>query len=178
MDETPLGRMVVRLAAAVAIAGGLSLAVATAVTVLSVIGRALIPLRLGPIPGDFELVQASTLFAVFCFLPWCHLERGHAVVAILTDRLPARLGAVMEFVWDVVMAIVAAFIAWRFAAGLLDKLANGESTFILRIPLWVLYAGGMIGAATFVLVALYCAARSGRNALSTNPVAPVSGGGE
>jgi TRAP-type C4-dicarboxylate transport system permease small subunit len=178
MDETPVGRMVVQLTAAVAIAGGVSLAAATAVTVLSVVGRALIPLGLGPIPGDFELVQAATLFAVFCFLPWCHLERGHAFVAILTDRLPLRLGAALEFIWDAVMAIAAAFIAWRFTIGLLDKLANGESTFILRIPLWLVYAGGAIGAATFVLAALYCAVRSGTNALSTSPIAPVSGGGE
>lgn len=178
MDDTPLGRVVTGIARLVAIAGGLALGLAALVTVISVIGRALIPLGLSPIPGDVELVQAAILFAVFAFLPWCHLERGHAVVAILTDRFPVRIGAIIEFIWDVVMVVAAAFITWRFAYGLLDKVANKESSFILRIPLWVIYAGGMVGAVTFVIVAAYCALRSGRNAFSARPVAPVSGAGE
>lgn len=178
MDETPLGRVVIWIARLVALAGGLALALAAAVTVISVIGRALIPLGLGPIPGDVELVQAAILFAVFAFLPWCHVERGHAVVAILTDHFPARLGAIIEFIWDVVMVVAAAFITWRFAFGLLDKVANKESSFILRIPLWIIYSGGMVGAVTFVIAALYCAVRSASNAFSSRPVAPVSGAGE
>lgn len=178
MDETPLGRVVIWIARLAAIAGGIALAFAALVTVVSVIGRALIPLGLAPIPGDVELVQAAILFAVFAFLPWCHLERGHAVVAILTDRFPVRIGAIIEFIWDVVMVVAAAFITWRFAYGLLDKLSNKESSFILRIPLWIIYAGGMIGAVAFVIVAIYCALRSGNNAVSARPVAPVSGAGE
>lgn len=178
MDETPLGRVVIWVARLAAIAGGIALAFAALVTVVSVIGRALIPLGLAPIPGDVELVQAAILFAVFAFLPWCHLERGHAVVAILADRFPVRIGAIIEFIWDVVMVVAAAFITWRFAYGLLDKLSNKESSFILRIPLWIIYAGGMIGAVAFVIVAIYCALRSGNNAVSARPVAPVSGAGE
>lgn len=178
MDETPLGRVVIWIARLAAIAGGIALAFAALVTVVSVIGRALIPLGLAPIPGDVELVQAAILFAVFAFLPWCHLERGHAVVAILADRFPVRIGAIIEFIWDVVMVVAAAFITWRFAYGLLDKLSNKESSFILRIPLWIIYAGGMIGAVAFVIVAIYCALRSGNNAVSARPVAPVSGAGE
>ena len=178
MDRTPLGRMVSGLAAATAIAGGASLTFAVVVTVVSVIGRALIPFGLSPIPGDVELVQASMLFAVFCFLPWCHLERGHAVVAILTDNFPVRFSAVAEFIWDAVMLVAAAFIAWRFWAGLQDKLSNNESTFILRVPLWAIYSLGMIGAVIFVVVAVYCVARSAQNAVAANPYKPISGAGE
>jgi TRAP-type C4-dicarboxylate transport system permease small subunit len=130
------------------------------------------------VPGDFELIQAGILFAVFAFLPWCHLERGHAIVAILTDRFPARLNAIIEFVWDVVMLVAAVFIAWRLWAGLLDKYGNGESTFILRVPLWTIYSCGMVGAVVFVIVAVYCAVRSGRNAVSAHPIRAVSGASE
>lgn len=178
MDDTPAGRLVTALATAMAIAGGVALALITGITVVSVIGRALIPLGLSPIPGDVELIQAGVLFAVFSFMPWCQLERGHAVVAIVTDRFRVRVGALLEFVWDVFMLIAAVFIAWRFGAGLLDKYGNGESTFILRVPLWIVYSGGMIGALVFVMVAAYCAARSAANAVSANPVAPISGAGE
>jgi TRAP-type C4-dicarboxylate transport system permease small subunit len=178
MDDTPLGRLVYGLARAAAIAGGCALTVVTLVTVVSVIGRALIPVGLGAIPGDFEIVQAGVLFAVFCFLPWCHLERGHAIVAIVTDRFPLRISVVLEFLWDAFMLIAAAFIAWRLWAGLLDKFGNRESTFILRIPLWMLYSAGLIGALVFVVVTIYCVIRSGQNAVSTSPTRPLSGAGE
>jgi TRAP-type C4-dicarboxylate transport system permease small subunit len=178
MDDTPVGRLVHGLAAGIAIGGGIALIVITAITVLSVVGRAMIPFGLGAIPGDVEMVQAGILFAVFAFIPWCHLERGHAIVAIVTDRFPTRFSAVAEFLWDIAMLVAAVFVAWRLLAGLLDKYVNRESTFILRIPLWLVYSAGLIGAAVFVIAALYCAMRSGRNAIAADPVRPISGAGE
>lgn len=178
LDDTPIGRLVLALASSFAILGGVALAAVAAVTVLSVVGRALIPVGLSAIPGDVELVQAGILFAVFVFLPWCHLQRGHAIVAVLTDRFPIRFSAVVEFLWDAVMLLASAFVAWRLGVGLLDKYGNGESTFILRVPLWIVYSGGLVGAVVFVLVAAYCTVRSAGNAFSAEPMRPVSGAGE
>jgi TRAP-type C4-dicarboxylate transport system permease small subunit len=174
MDKTLAGRLVRGLARYTAISGGAVLIVITLTTIASVIGRALIPLGLGAIPGDFEIVQGGMLFAIFAFLPWCHLERGHAIVAILTDRLPGRFTAFVEFVWDLAMLLASAFIAWRLGVGLLDKFGNKESTFILRMPVWVIYTAGSVGATIFVVVAIYCAVRSGRNALFADPSRPAS----
>jgi TRAP-type C4-dicarboxylate transport system permease small subunit len=173
MDETRIGRLIHSLARYMALAGGAVMIVVTAVTVISIVGRSLIRFGLSPIPGDFEIVQAGMLFAIFAFLPWCHLERGHAIVAILTDRFPVRFNALAEFVWDAVMFVAGSFIAWRLSVGLFDKLGNRESTFILRFPIWIIYTLGMIGAAVFVVIALYCAVRSGRNAFSAQPQKPV-----
>lgn len=178
MDTTWIGRAVRALAAYVALAGGAVLVVITTTTVLSIVGRILIPLGLKPIPGDVEIVQAGMLFAILCFLPWAHLTRGHAIVAILTDRFPTRFNAILEFLMDVLMLLVAAFIIWRFQAGLIDKLANRETSFILRYPIWWSYAAGLLGLGTFLIVAAYCAVRSGRNAFSANPVRPLSEMGE
>jgi TRAP-type C4-dicarboxylate transport system permease small subunit len=178
MDETPVGRFVRRLAEYMALAGGAILIVITITTVLSIVGRLLIPIGLSAIPGDFEIVQAGMLFAIFAFLPWCHLTRGHAIVAVLTDRFSNRFNAVTEFLMDVAMMGAATFIALRLWVGLLDKLGNRESTFILRVPVWWIYSVGMIGAVVFVIVALYCAVRSARNAFSANPGRPVSEAGE
>jgi TRAP-type C4-dicarboxylate transport system permease small subunit len=178
MDNTSIGRAVFWLARTIAFLGGVVLSMVVVVVVVSVIGRALIPFGLGPIQGDFEMVQAGVLFAVFAFMPWCHLERGHAVVAIVTDRLPARFSAIAEFCWDLLMLVAASFIAARLWAGLLDKHGNGESTFILRVPLWIIYSGGLIGASVFVVAAAYCALRSGRNAAARIPTNSISGIGE
>ncbi len=178
MDETPIGRFVTRLAGLVAMAGGIALVFAALITVASVIGRSLIGMGLSPVPGDVELVQAAMLFSVFAFLPWCHLERGHAIVAILTDRFPVRIAAGLEALWDALMLVAAGFIAWRLGVGLMDKLGNREATFILGIPVWIVYALGLLGAVVGVLVAAYCAVRSARNAGSARPIPPVGGGSE
>ena len=69
-----LNRAVYALSLLFALLGGAVLIVLTLLTVASVSGRALIPLGLGPLPGDFELVEAGVAFAVFAFLPWCQLS--------------------------------------------------------------------------------------------------------
>ena len=76
---------------------------------------------------------------------------------------------------DALTLLVALFIAWRHWLGMLDKLKNGETTFLLGMPLWWVYASGLLGAAAFVVVALYCAGRSAANLLSPNPARPISG---
>lgn len=175
MDESLAGRLVAALARYVALAGGVALAAATAITVLSVIGRALIRFGFGAVPGDVELVQACVFFAVFAFLPWCQLTNGHAVVAIFTDRFPVRINALIVLIADLGMLGLAAFITWRHWAGTLDKLGNGEQTFILRIPLAWSYVSGLVGGIAFVIVAAYCVVRSGANLLSRTPRMPESG---
>ena len=66
-------------------------------TVVSIVGRASLTWAwvLGPVPGDFELVEVGTGFAVFAFLPWCQLKRGHATVDLFTSEVfaPARTGS-------------------------------------------------------------------------------------
>ena len=55
---------------------------------------------------------------------------------------------------------------------MLDKFSNGETSFILRFPMWWAYAAGMIGALVWVIVLMYCVARSAQNAISANPEMP------
>ena len=178
MDNSLVGRIVVLLAKYVAIAGGLVLAAIAVVTLLSVIGRALIPLGLSPIPGDVELVEAGVLFAVFSFLPWCQLTAGHATVSILTDRFGARTNTVIVLLTDIVMLLVAVFIAWRHWVGMMDKMQYMETTFILRVPLWWTFAASMPGAFIFILVSAYCVVRSAAAVVSPNPQMPAKGAAE
>jgi TRAP-type C4-dicarboxylate transport system permease small subunit len=175
MDDTLLGRFVFRLAAGLAIAAGSVLAVVTVTTVVSVIGRSLIAFGLKPVPGDYEIVQAGVLFAIFCSLPLTQYLRGHADVALLTDRFPTRAAAAVELVMDALMLMATAFILWRYGAGMLDKFANKEVTLILHIPVWSLYAVSMLGAVGVVVVAAYCLVRSLLNTVSRAPHKPEPG---
>jgi TRAP-type C4-dicarboxylate transport system permease small subunit len=156
----PISTVIFSLARLLAGLGGLCLCVLTVMTVASVTGRELALLGLGPIPGDFELVEAGMTFAVFAFLPWCHLQRGNVSVEIFTSGLGPRFNRVIDVISESLMLAFALLIAWRHFLGMLDKRAYGETTFILQFPIWWAYAAGMVGAAVFVIVALYCFIRS------------------
>ncbi|MEZ0303593.1 MAG: TRAP transporter small permease [Hyphomicrobiaceae bacterium] len=175
MDDTPIGRIVFRLATAIAILGGIALVLVTVTTVVSVVGRALIPIGLKPIPGDYELVQLGVLFAIFCSLPLTQYLRGHADVALLTDRFPDRAAAAIELIMDLLTLGAVSFVVWRYTLGMIDKFSNREMTLILHMPLWWIYAAGMVGAVTTVIVSLYCVVRSSANTFAPNPVKPEPG---
>jgi TRAP-type C4-dicarboxylate transport system permease small subunit len=175
MDDTSVGRLVAGLAKALAVVGGMALVAVVVITVISVIGRALIPLGLSAVPGDYEIVQAGVLFAIFCSLPITQYYRGHADVSLLTDAFPARVAAFIEFVMDLLMLAATVFIVWRFAIGMLDKYQNREVTLILHMPLWWTYATAMLGAVGMVIVSAYCVVRSFSNAISSAPQKPEPG---
>jgi TRAP-type C4-dicarboxylate transport system permease small subunit len=175
VDRSWIARAIWSLARLVAVAGGAVLLVVAVITVVSIVGRAFIWAGLTSIRGDFELVEAGVGFAVFSFLPWAHLTRGHAVVTILTGAFSARVNAIITVISDLLMLVVAAFLTWRHFDGMLDKLAYGETTLLLRFPLWWSYAVGLPGAVTFVLVAMLMLAGSLANAASPTPRRPSEG---
>ncbi len=176
-DNSPFGRSVIYLAKATALAGGCMLIAVIAMVTVSIIGRAFIWAGTRPIRGDYELASAGVAFAVFAFLPWTHLVRGHAIVSLVTDRFSARANAWILVVTDASILATAAFITWRLYDGMLEKFAYGETTLLLRLPLGWAYASAFAGCAVFVAVAFYVFGRSVSNALSGR-VETMRGGGE
>ncbi|MDN2567063.1 TRAP transporter small permease [Aquibium sp. A9E412] len=172
-----LHRTVVWLARALAILGGVVLVVITLLTVVSVTGRSLVWADLGPVPGDFELVEAGVGFAVFAFLPWCQLNRGHATVDLFTSFLSPRANRVIDVVSESLMTLAIALIAWRLWYGMTDKLRYGETTFILQFPLWWPYAACMAAAAVAVIVSVYMTGLRVRELAGATPAAETGHGG-
>lgn len=150
-----LNAVVPWLARALALLGGVVLAGITVITAISITGRALILLGFGPVPGDFELVEAGTGFAVFAFLPWCQLNRGHASVDLFTNFLSEAANRWIDLISEFLMTLVVLLIAWRLWAGMMDKIRYGETTFILQYPIWWAYAACMVAAAIGVIVSIY-----------------------
>ncbi|WP_297107550.1 TRAP transporter small permease [uncultured Devosia sp.] len=165
-DESALGRLVVGLARALAIAGGLVLMAMVAMIVVSIIGRALLFIGLRPITGDYELVSIGMGFAIFAFMPWAHLTRSHALVSLVTDSFGVRINSWILVITDIMMLVASAFIAWRLYFGMMDKFAYRETTLLLRFPLSWAYALAFVGAVVLVVVALYVLGRSLSYALS------------
>ena len=114
--------------------GAAVLIVLAVLSVVSISGRALSQWGLGPVPGDFELVEAGTAFAVFCFLPWTHLTPSHAVVDLFWGLYPPLMKKLLIVVSDAVMLLLWVLLTWRLAAGMQDYRATQELTFILQFP--------------------------------------------
>ena len=146
LKEREMIGFVYRLAWWSALVGGIVLCALTLMVVASVSGRALIGIGLGPVPGDFELVEAGTAVAVFFFLPWCYLRGGHATVDLLYSYMPPAARKTVNIVSDVLMLVVWLVMTWKLYEGMLEKKEYLETTFILLMPIWWAYALCLVGA--------------------------------
>ena len=158
--QSRLDRQIERLAFWTAMLGGAALVAALLLTVVSIVGRSLIFAGLGPIPGDFELVEAGTAFAVMTFLPICQFHRGHVTVDLFLSRAGRRPNAAIDLIANLLMTGAAAVLTWRLYLGMLDKRSYSETTFILQFPVWWGYAAALIGGVVFTLVCAYTVFRS------------------
>lgn len=150
-----IGTVITWLARTLAILGGVVLFAMIAVTCISILGRAFIFAGLAPLPGDFELVEAGSAFAVFAFLPWCQLNRGHASVDVFTNFLPKSANRWIDLVAEILMGIAIFIIAWKLLDGTISKSKYGETTFILQFPIWWAYALSLCAAMLGCIVAVY-----------------------
>lgn len=166
-----------RLARLLAVLGGLVLVAVTLLTVISITGRGLISFGLRPIPGDFELVETMTAFAVFSFLPWCQVRRAHATVDVFTSFLSDRVNRFIDLICEALMTGVIVLIAWRLWYGMWDKIRYSEVTFILQFPVWWGFAASMAAAAIGVLVSFYMLGVRIEEAVYGRRSAPAQGGG-
>ncbi|OAL60204.1 hypothetical protein A6R74_20855 [Halomonas sp. ALS9] len=148
-----------------AISGGLLITALAIITVVSILGRwvASAPVLsditmlawVGPIAGDYELVEMGTAIAVFLFLPYCHLRGGHVTVDLLVMHAPPMFQRLLAIVAETLFLVVAGLMTWRLYHGLLDKRRYMETSMLLDIPLWWGYIGGLVGFALLTLVCLY-----------------------
>lgn len=149
-------------ASGLALAGGAVIILITALTCISIIGRAFVPLEIGigPILGIYDITEIGMAAAIFAFLPWAQLNDAHARVDLFRDRIPPIMGAVLEILFNAAMLVAASVGTWRLFLGMKDKLAYGETTLIAQIPVWYGYAAGLVGAGGFVLVSAFCVVRA------------------
>ena len=124
--------------------------------VLGGFGDWLIARGVGPILGDFELVEAGIAFAIFAFLPLTQLNGAHAKVDVFTKGL--GWDRPLAAFWTTVMAAIIVLITWRLFAGMQDKMRYNETTFLIQFPIWWAYAACLAAAISASIVSIYCAA--------------------
>jgi TRAP-type C4-dicarboxylate transport system permease small subunit len=171
-------RFIHRLATATALIGGAVLVLIILMTCLSILGRALIPFGLGPVPGDYELVEAGIGFAVFCFLPLAQVQVAHATVDVFTSGMSQQANRVIVAFWELLAAAVMIFIAARLWQGIwaMDR-ANQTSMFLQFRLSWV-YGACMVPAVVGAVVTLWSAWDRIFAALTGRETRSVTGGAE
>ena len=117
----------------------------------------LLQLGVGPINGDFELVEAGVAFSIFAFLPLCQISGGHASVDIFTSKLPSGLNRGLQMMIDIVFAIALIVMAYQLYKGMLSKQSYGDTTFLLQFPIWWAYAASLVGAVMAAVISVYVA---------------------
>jgi TRAP-type C4-dicarboxylate transport system permease small subunit len=187
--------LVTRLARVMALLGGLVLTALVIVTCLSILGRGLnefghsdwlegtLPgiaawltgTGIGPIRGDYELVQAGIAFTIFAFLPICQLMAAHATVDIFTGMMPRAVNRFLTAFWEVVLALVIVLIGWRLFLGFVEKLDNGQTSFLLQFPIWWAYGASFAASVVAGVVGLYCAAARVAETLTGRSYLPGDG---
>ncbi|CAI8350111.1 MAG: Uncharacterised protein [Porticoccaceae bacterium UBA1117] len=159
-----------------AICGGLVLALLIVIICISVVGRSLngllhgwigivrpavsawlLQVGVGPINGDFELLEAGVAFSIFAFLPLCQISGGHASVDIFTSKLPSGLNRGLQMMIDIVFAIALIVMAYQLYKGMLSKQSYGDTTFLLQFPIWWAYAASLVGAVMAAVISVYVA---------------------
>ncbi|MFS4581768.1 TRAP transporter small permease [Phaeobacter sp. C3_T13_0] len=171
-------KLMMGLARLMAVAGGIVLSLLILLTCLSIVGRLLngllhgaimqgmapdlsewlISIGIGPINGDFEVVEAGVAFAIFAFLPLCQITAGHASVDLVTNSFPRSVKRFLRMLTEIVFAAVLVLIAARLGAGTLSKVQNGETSFLLEFPVWWSYGASLFAACVAALVGTYMAA--------------------
>lgn len=104
------------------------------ITVISILGRTLLD---RPIPGDIELAQLMTAFAISSFLPWCQVQKAHVFIDFFTTRLSPLVQQGLERLGLLLLASLFGVLAWRTTEAAGSALQTSETTMLLGIPIWI-----------------------------------------
>ena len=195
---TRVYRFFLKLSLVMAYLGGIMLVGLILLTCVSVIGRslngvlhsdfieglmpgvatALLGMGIGPINGDYELIEAGIAFSIFAFLPLCQISGAHATVDIFTAKLSDRNNRILRMIIEVVFAAVLVLIAMQLYEGMQSKMRSGQTTLLIEFPVWWGYRLSLIGARVAAAVAVYLAIMRIAECFTGRAILPVDEGAD
>ncbi|WP_137176439.1 TRAP transporter small permease [Roseomonas sp. AR75] len=144
-----------------ALAAGLLLLAAVAVTTASVLRGAILN---RPILGDSEIVEMALGVAIALCLPLCEMKGAHVMVDFFTQRLGPRAIAGLDALMRAIAAAVVAVLAWRLMVGGYNMWDRERETMFLLIPFWWGYAAAAVAMTLWTLCAAFVAVESAAKA--------------
>lgn len=113
-----------------------------------------------PIDAVRDLGGLVAAFAVACCIPLTIIERSNITIRFITSFISQRAGRVADVAAALLVEIVLVLMAWRFAIFAGQAAADGNATWMLRVPTapvwWAVTAMLAIAAMLQVLVLLGC----------------------
>jgi len=136
-----------------------------------------------PILGEEEIVQYTVALALFAAMPYVMYTKGHIKVDLFKTTFGPRLNRFLNLLSDIVLAVIAYLLFTRqwtllFSparrndlpwmtealsgnwAEILDRLKDRPESQILGIKLWPTYLMAELLTFLFLVVAVFCVARS------------------
>ncbi len=135
-----------------AVVGGLSGCAVALMTSVSIVARAVLS---RPIAGDVELTQFGIATCISLCLPWCQLHGSNIIVDFFTQRATEATTRRLDAFGGLLLALMVLLLAWRTAAGALAVGGAGETSMILGLPMWWIYAALAPGLALAGVIAIF-----------------------
>lgn len=144
-----LGQVLYRLSSILAVCGGLILVLLILMSCLSILGRVLFAT---PLNGDFELIEMGSALAIFAFLPWAHLQRGHIRIELFAAP---RVCAFLDSLADAIFLLFSLALVIYLTQGGYSAYMDNSLTVVLGLRLWWGFAGTIINSCLLLMVCAY-----------------------
>ena len=148
------GRAIGLLAEWFALAGSAIFVSIAAMSVFSIIGRALFD---APLSGDYELVQTGSAIFVSLCLPLCQMRGANIIIDFFTAKASPASQRLLDAFGAFLLGSVMLLVTWRVVAGTFSMREAGETTTILGWPVWYTYAAMIPGVALTAVAGFYTA---------------------
>ncbi|MDB5796772.1 MAG: hypothetical protein JWP36_674 [Paucimonas sp.] len=166
----PAGRLLFKITQGFALAGGLLFIALVLMSLVSIVGRKLAAM---PVPGDIEMLQMGTAVASAALLPYCEMIAGHLRVDFFTANASPRVRRSLDAISHLLLALVAALIAWRTGVAANGLRLVGETSMMLSWPVWPAWALMVPSFVLFAIAGLYNAVQELRMARIDGEGAPA-----
>jgi len=139
-----------------------------AVIVMMLLSTSDVVLRLlgNPIPGSYELVGFLGTIVVSFALAFTSIEKGHIAVELMVEKLPQRTQLIIEFICNLIGALLFGMMTYKAVRYALDIRASGEVSSTLQMPIYPFIFGMALGFGLLLLVLTADSIKSLRRALA------------
>lgn len=145
----PIERAISGLSRRVAEVGGIVILIMMFVDVVDVVLRYVFN---APLSGSYELIQLGMVLVVYCGLAWCGLVGGHVAINFVGPLLDRRSMRGLNALIHGLGAVLLAVIAWRSGGEAMTYFATGETTNLLKAPMYPFMAAVAAGAMLYAVV--------------------------
>ena len=105
-----------------------------------------------PILGSNEIIELMSVGVVMLGIPYCASQDSHIRIDLLDDFIGPTGRAFGDFIYRVMGTIVLGFMAERTLRKMFDTLKFEDSTNMLGIPIWPLYALITAGMGLYIVI--------------------------